>query len=138
VIDDIGQLIIEQPGVEGMDDAAHTGRAEPCGEVAAMVHRQRRDPVPFAYAQPFERLCHAPRIMGDFDPIDPDDAVGPGRDDFAVAMLSLSVIDQLLDPERPVLHRPQSFHASSPHAVPYPSMATMPGKCRKTSGNVRS
>ena len=43
-------------------------------------------------------------------------AVGPGRDDFAVAMLALGMVDQPHHAERPVLHCPK-FRTRHPPAL---------------------
>ena len=108
VIGDIGELVGEQPRIDGVKDAAHPDRAIPAGQVMGVVHRQRRDTVALGDAQTVKRLGHAPRVFGDAAPIGAGDGlVGPGTDDLSVAMLALRMIDQPHHAQWPVLHCPE-------------------------------
>jgi len=71
----------------------------------AVVHRQRRHPVAAPDAEPFERLRQPPRILREAAPVAARlAAVGPARDDLAVAMFARGVIEQGRYPEFEILH----------------------------------
>src|SRR3546814_17046829 len=83
----INQLVVEQPRIDRVDDPAHADRPIPGGEVMAVVHRQRRDPLAGLAAQPFKRLGELPRIGSDPGPTGPAHAsVGPARHHFAMRL----------------------------------------------------
>ncbi len=56
VVEDVDELLLEQPRIDGVDDAPHADRAVPGDHVPAMVHRQRRHPVALADAKPLQRV----------------------------------------------------------------------------------
>ena len=109
VIHDVVELLVEQPGIGGVQNAAHADDAEPCGQVTVVVHRERRDAIPRSNTHSFERLGHAPGIVGEALPVGPDGAtVGARGNNLPRAMLTFRMIHQPHDPQRPVLHRAQS------------------------------
>ena len=59
MIDDVVELVVEQPRIERVEDAAHADHAEPGDEMAVVVHRQRRHAVAWLYAKPLQRLAPA-------------------------------------------------------------------------------
>jgi hypothetical protein len=71
----------------------------------AMVHRQRRDPIPLHHAQPGHGGGKAAGVLPDLAPVrSRHAAVRPARDDFASAMLACGMIDQAGDEQRLALH----------------------------------
>ena len=60
VIDDILELVVEQPWIERVENAAHADDPEPSDEMAVMVHRHGRHAVAWFHAKPFERLRQTP------------------------------------------------------------------------------
>ena len=54
MVDDVGDLLVEQPRVDGVADRAHAGDGVVELEVAIAVPGQRADPVAWRDAQPLE------------------------------------------------------------------------------------
>ena len=105
VIGDVDELIVEQAGIDGMDDPAHADRAIPADEMAAVVHRQRCDAVPLPDPEPLQRARKLARIAGDTRPVRPRFVAGrPARDDLALAMLALRMIQKPHYAKWPILH----------------------------------
>jgi hypothetical protein len=69
MVDDVAQLVVEQPRVERVEHSAHADDAEPGDQVAVVVHRQRGDAVAGLDAHPLQSLCQAPGIMSDTLPV---------------------------------------------------------------------
>lgn len=61
MVEDIDDLVIEQPRIDRVQDGAHSADAVEALEVAKAVHRKRRDPIPTANAEVQQRCCEAPR-----------------------------------------------------------------------------
>ena len=57
VVDDIFELVVEQPRIYGVQHAAHADDAEPGDQVTVVIHGQRGDPVAGFYPEPLERLA---------------------------------------------------------------------------------
>ena len=61
VVDDVGDLLVEEPRVDGVADRAHAGGGVVELEVPVAVPGQRADAVVAAHAQPLQRPREAPR-----------------------------------------------------------------------------
>ena len=82
-----------------------------------VIHGQGSDSVACLDADFFERLPQLSGVSCDLSPAGAGDRpVRPGRDDLAVAMLALGMIDELRDAQRPVLHC-SKLHGLSPLAA---------------------
>ncbi|PAV69244.1 hypothetical protein WR25_05509 [Diploscapter pachys] len=127
MVGDIDQLVVEQPWVDRMDHAAHADRAVPCDQVVRVVHRQRRDPVARAHAQPFQRPRQPPRIARDALPVGSRlAAVRPMRHDLARGMFARRMIEQCRYPEFEILHAAQHPWLLSVRAQPCASCRSGP------------
>ena len=61
--------------------------------MAVMVHAEGRDAITRPKPEPLERLAHAPGVVRQPLPVRPHNrAVGPRRDDLAVAVLALGMV----------------------------------------------
>src|SRR6476660_7576474 len=106
MVDDIFELVVEQPWIEGVKNPAHADDPKPCDEVAIMVHGHRRDSVARLYAEPFKSLRQTSRVMRHPLPICPvGRSVRPTANDLARSMLALGMVHQAHDTERKILHR---------------------------------
>jgi hypothetical protein len=106
VIGDIFELIVKQAWVDGMEHAAHSGRAIPGDQVMRVVHAHCRDAVAAIDPEPFKRLRQLASVARDLAPTGSSRfATSPSSHDFAVAMLPFGMIDQARDTQGPVLHR---------------------------------
>ena len=77
VVDDIFELVVEQPRIERVEDSAHSDHAKPGGQVTVVIHRQRADAVTRANSGPLQRLRHSASVMRDADPVRANDrAIG--------------------------------------------------------------
>ena len=105
MVDDIDQLLVEQPRVHRMQHAAQARAAVPADQMMAVVHRQRRDAVALGHAQPDHRRGEPPRVLPDLAPVrSRQTAIGPARDDFAPRMFARGMVDQAGDQQRLALH----------------------------------
>ena len=68
MVGDVGELVVEQPRVDGVEDPAHADRAVPGGEVAAWFIASVATRSPGLMPSRFERLRHAPRVVRDVAP----------------------------------------------------------------------
>src|SRR5947209_4018475 len=105
VVDDISQLVIEQPRIKRVENAAHADDAEPRYQVPVVIHCQRCDTFSGPHPESLESLGELPRSSGNLDPVGADShAVGARRDDLARAVLAFGMVHQPHDAERKVLH----------------------------------
>ena len=105
MVDDIIELIIEQPRVDRVQDAAHADRAVPADEVPAVVHRQRCDPFTLPHAKLAQSLGHFERVAANLAPIGPRfAAIGPMGDNFPGTIFARGMINNVGDPKVPILH----------------------------------
>ena len=108
VIGDIFQLIVEQSRVDCVEHPAHPDCAVPRDQMAAVVHRQRGDPLARLDPQLTQSLGHLQCIMADLGPIGPClAAIGPTGQNLARAMFARGVVNDPRDPKVPVLHGSQ-------------------------------
>ena len=64
IVDDVGELVGEQPGVQGVDDRAHRGDREIQLQVLALVPQQRGHRVSLADAERGQRAGKATGATG--------------------------------------------------------------------------
>ncbi len=94
VVHDVDQVFVEQPDVDGMNDAAKTNGPIPSGKVPMVVHGKGCDPVPFLQAKASKGLRQLTGFGRDTRPACPfKSAISPTRYDFARAMLSRCIIN---------------------------------------------
>src|SRR5438046_3399315 len=88
MVDDVGELIVEKPRIERVQDATHADDAKPGDEMAIVVHGKRGNPFPGQNAEPFERLSEATRLVSDLAPVGANHGpVGARGNDLTAAML---------------------------------------------------
>ena len=110
VVDDVIELILEQAGVHGVQDAAGPGGAVPGDEMARMVHRQRGDPVALADAELGQRQLHLQRIAANPRPVGARfAAVGPVSHMLARSVFARRMVDQAAYDQIPILHGSQQL-----------------------------
>ncbi|KAI1690526.1 hypothetical protein DdX_22436 [Ditylenchus destructor] len=69
MVADKGELVLEQARIDGVDDAAHADRAVPGDEMAAVVHRHRRDAIALLDPHAFKGLRQLARVARDPGPV---------------------------------------------------------------------
>ena len=111
MVGDVGELVVEQPRVDGVEHPAHPDRAVPGGQMVDMVHRQRGDAVAGLHARapraPAPCAARRGRRSGQLVRVI---VPSPQAETISrVAMLALGMVDQAHDAQRPILHRAQSY-----------------------------
>ena len=95
VVDDPGELLGMQAGVQGVQHAACPADAEIQFQVAIAVPRQRRHPVALSQLARVQRVGHLSRPGGRVFPgVTVDVALDPAGDDLPIGMVALGVHDQ--------------------------------------------
>ncbi|MNT31096.1 hypothetical protein D3C72_1669190 [compost metagenome] len=114
VIDDIGDLFREQPGIDGVADGAHAGDAVVDLQVAIAVPRQRADSFTLLHAQRAERLGHlaGPQLAVAVG-VAVEVALGPPRDDFCAGVIPRSVLDDGGNEQRRAHHLTHQCHETA-------------------------
>ncbi len=112
MVHDVDQILIEQPGVDSVDDTAKADRTIPGREMTVVIHGQCCHPIPGLQANCSESLRQSARIACNSCPIGPlNRAIGPACQNLAIAALARGMINQVRNPQRPILHSSQ--HGSS-------------------------
>ena len=110
VLEDVKELLLEETGIDRVQDGADTRDAVEQFEMPVAVHRERGDAVAAYYARLQQRA-------GELASAGPGLAVGVpvrspflvARHDLAVRVVFLSVTDEGADHQLPVLHQPKNF-----------------------------
>ena len=106
VVDDVGQLLGEQPDVERVEDTTGTRRREVQLEVACGVPGERCHPAVVGDAERVEDAAQPPGALGPLRIGGPFESRPRRRHDLLVAEVLLGPIEQVRDRERNVLHQP--------------------------------
>ena len=110
MVDDVDDLLGEEPRVDGVHHRAGTRHPVIEREVTVAVPGQRGHPVRRLDAQLGQRVGHLLGLVPDLRPGGPPDRpLGQARDDLGVGVTCRGVLDQRGDEQRAVLH--QSQHA---------------------------
>ena len=120
VIDDVGELLGEQPDVERVQDSTGTRRGEVQLEVTGGVPRERADATVGGDPEVVE---HAAELAGARCPLTVGGAFETGagcRDDLLVRVVLLRPFEDVRDGERNVLH--QALHEGERSAHRHPSI----------------
>jgi hypothetical protein len=108
VVDDVDQLVGEQPGVQRVQHAAGARHAIPDRHVPRGVPGHHADPVSGLRAEPRQSLRDPKRLAPQRRPCGLDlRPLGAGRHDPPPAMEARRMIDDPRHPQRPVLHLPE-------------------------------
>ena len=106
VVDDVDDLLGEEPRVDGVADRAHAGDAVIELEMAVAVPGQGADAVARLDAEGEQGFGHLLRPgSGIAIGVAVDIALDPPRHDLGVAVVQGGVLDELLDQQRAVLHQ---------------------------------
>ena len=98
VIDDVDQLLVEQPDVERVDHPAKADCAVPRRQMTVMVHRKGRHTVAGVQAHRGKCLCQFAGIARNPGPVGAfDHPVGPTCHDFSRTAFARGMIDQVGD-----------------------------------------
>jgi hypothetical protein len=134
VVDDVAELLGEQPRVQGVADRPDPHDPVPGLDMPRGVPGQRRHPVAALHAESLQGIGQ-PLGAG----VDPaigrahDRALDRAADDLAVAVPVPGVVEDLVDRQRPVLHQPK--HTNSFPDEPLPSFPI--GYCYQRSDATR-
>ena len=124
MVDDVAELLGEQPRVQGVADRADAHDAVPGLDMAGGVPGQGCAAVARLYPQGLQRVRQPLRPAVNLGVGRPDDRAFDGAaDDLSVAMPVLGVVQDLVDRQRPVLHQAQHRELSSPQPACEPDIS---------------
>ena len=119
VIEDVDELLLEQPRIDRVADASAARNGVVQLHVSVIVPRERRDPRIAAGAEAIERIREPPRTGKAIREGVPVTRIVPGdRYDFTARVIALGVSHDRRDRQRYVHH--QAVHLSLPILVPSP------------------
>jgi hypothetical protein len=105
VVDDVDDLLVEEPRVDRVIDRADAGDAVPGLEMPPGVPGERRDAVAEPEAVPGQALRHLQGARADLAIAGAmDRALDRARHDWPRRMLRRGVVDDAVDEQGPVLH----------------------------------
>jgi len=121
VVDNVGELVGEEPRVDGVAHGADAGDRVIGLEVAMVVPGDRRHPVAEPDTETHQRLRE---LLGARLGIGigkaMERAFRRARDDLGIGVIARRVADQRLDQQRPIHHQPT--HREPPFARDFPSL----------------
>ena len=106
VLDDVAEVLLEQPDVERVEHGARARHREVELQVAERVPGEARDPIAGPHSQPGERAGQAPGPLDDPSVGRALDALLGPRDHLAVPEHRLRSLRDLLDEQRAIHHQP--------------------------------
>ena len=112
VVDDVGDLLGEQPRVDGVANSAHRRDAEIKLQVPVVVPRDRRDAVALADPQVGQRAGEPPRPGVELAvAVAVNRSLGGPRDDLALGVVARGEVEQRGDEQRAILHQAEHFES---------------------------
>ena len=103
---DVGDLIGEEPRIDGVIDRADTGDAVPGLEVPPRIPGERRDAIAELDAFLFQPLRDLQCTLADLAVVGAMDRAFDGAgDNLAIAVLNGGVVDDAMAQKRPILHQ---------------------------------